>query len=69
MLPKLGRPAGDLKKEGKSVPWKLALAAALKSRTTATNRWLGANLYLGNLHEVSRKVAEWRRQPDPADMR
>ncbi len=66
LLPKLGRPAGDLKKEGKSVPWKLALAAALKSRTTATNRWLGTNLYLGNLHEVSRKVAEWRRQPDSA---
>ena len=66
LLSKLGRPVGDLKKEGKSVPWKLALAAALKSRTTATNRWLGANMYLGNLHEVSRKVAEWRRRPDSA---
>ncbi len=40
LLSKLGRPVGDLKKEGKSVPWKLALAAGLKSRTTATNRWL-----------------------------
>jgi hypothetical protein len=28
------------------------------------NRWLGANLDPGYLHEVSRKVAERRRQPD-----
>jgi len=64
LLAKLKRPAGDLAREGKSVDWKLALAAALKARTTATNRWLGTNLHLGNLHEVSRKVAEWQRQPD-----
>ena len=40
----------------------LALAAALKARTTATNRWLGAALHLGSLHEVSRKVAAWTRK-------
>jgi REP element-mobilizing transposase RayT len=68
LLRKLGRPSGDLVKEGKSVDWKLALAAVLKSRTTATNRWLGTNLRLGNLHEVSRKVAAWIREPDAALM-
>jgi len=66
LLRKLGRPVGDLTQEGKSVAWKLALAATLKARTTATNRWLGMKLQMGNLHEVSRKVAAWTRQPDPA---
>jgi len=29
-----------------------------------TNRWLATNLHMGNLHEVSRKVSAWARQPD-----
>ena len=66
LLRKLGRSTKALAKEGKSVDWKLALAAALKSRTTVTNRWLGTTLQMGNLHEVSRKVAAWIRQPDAA---
>ena len=65
LLRKLRRKARDLSAEGKSVEWKLALAAALKSRTTVTNRWLATTLHMGNLHEVSRKVAAWIRQPDP----
>ena len=43
--------------------WKFALAAALKARTTATNRWLGAALHPGNLHAASRKVAAWTGAP------
>ena len=66
LLRLLGRRVEDLSGAGKSEPWKLALAAVLKSRTTATNRWLGTTLHLGNLHEVSRKVAAWLRDPDPA---
>jgi hypothetical protein len=42
------------------------LAAALKEQTTVTNRWLGEALHLGNLHEVSRKVAAWTRRVDAA---
>lgn len=61
----LGKTRADLIRESKSVPWKVALAAALKSRTTATNRWLGENLNLGVLHEVSRKISRWNKQPDP----
>ena len=30
------------------------------------HRWLGMALQLGNLHEVSRKVAAWSRAPDAA---
>jgi REP element-mobilizing transposase RayT len=66
LLTKLGRAPDDLATERKSVGWKAALAAALKARTTATNRWLGENLNMGGLHEVSRQVSAWHRQPDPA---
>jgi len=65
-LRQVGKRREDLAREGKSAPWKLAVAAALKNRTTATNRWLGENLHLGALHEVSRKVSAWAKQPDPA---
>ena len=61
LLAKAGRTADDVASAGKSAEWKLALAAALKAQPTVTNRWLGEALYLGNLHEVSRKVAAWMR--------
>ena len=64
LLRRLDRQRDDLERDGKAAEWKLALAAALKSRTTATNRWLGATLRMGNLYEVSRKVAAWTRHPD-----
>jgi putative transposase len=57
-----GRTHEDLAAAGKSVEWKVALAAALKTRTTATNRWLALNLRMGNLHETSRKISAWRRR-------
>jgi REP element-mobilizing transposase RayT len=65
-LQRLGKSRADLIRDGKSEPWKVALASALKWRTTATNRWLGENLKLGALHEVSRKIGHWKKQPDPA---
>lgn len=64
LLRKLGRPARDLAKTGKSAEWKLAVAATLKTRTTATNRWLGTTMHLGSLHEVSRKITAWTREPN-----
>lgn len=64
LLRKLHRKPVDLAGSGKSEEWKLALAAALKERTTATNRWLAATLHMGNLHEVSRKVTAWSRKPN-----
>jgi hypothetical protein len=64
LLRKLRRPSGDIALTGKSVDWKLAIASVMKARTTVTNRWLAGALQMGNLHEVSRKVAAWTRQPD-----
>lgn len=66
VMRKLRRRPEELAAAGKSVDWKLAAAAALKTRTTVTNRWLAATLHMGNLHEVSRKVAAYSRRPDPA---
>lgn len=65
LLSKLKQPRSALAQAGKSEPWKLALAAAMKQRTTATNRWLAEHLRMGNLHEVSRKVNLWMREADP----
>jgi REP element-mobilizing transposase RayT len=64
LLDKAGKRRSDLIREGKSVTWKLAMAAALKERTTVTNRWLSETLHLGNRHEVSRKVSAWSREQD-----
>jgi hypothetical protein len=68
-LGKMGRTAAELAAAGKSVEWKVALAAELKARTTVTNRWLGDTLQLGNLYEVSRKVAAWRRRAEAGEGR
>ena len=52
----------DLVRTAKMADWKVALAAAMKARTTATNRWLSEQLHMGSLHEVSRRVAAFQRK-------
>jgi putative transposase len=66
LLRGVSRKTHELSSSGKSANWKLAVASVMKARTTVTNRWLATALHLGNLHEVSRKVAAWTRQPDPS---
>jgi hypothetical protein len=61
LLAQFGRTTADLRHDSKSAPWKIALAATLKQRTCATNRWLGEHLHIGSLHRVSRKVSAWQR--------
>lgn len=65
LLRRSRRTAADLYATSKSADWKLRIAAALKARTTVTNRWLGEKLHLGSLHEVSRKIAAWNRNSAP----
>lgn len=64
LLVKFGRTPGDLAADKKSADWKAALAADMKTRTTATNRWLGEALNMGGLHEVSCHVGTWNRRKD-----
>ncbi len=64
-LKRAGRTRLDIPSTGKSADWKLAIAAAMKARSTVTNRWLSTHLLLGALHEVSRKVSQWNRRAAP----
>ncbi len=66
VVKQLGCKPAELADAGKSVNWKLAAASALKNRTAMTKRWLATNLLMGNLNEVSLKVAAWSRRSDPA---
>jgi hypothetical protein len=61
----LGRTPTELRTTGKSVERKIALTAAPKARTTATNPWLSQPLQAGSRREVGRKVAAWLRAPNP----
>jgi len=62
LLSQQRRTVKDLATDPKSAGWKTALAATMKARTTATNRWLGEQLNMGGLHAVSRQVSAWRRR-------
>jgi REP element-mobilizing transposase RayT len=65
LLEASGRTVRDVANEAKSAAWKVELAAAMKAKTTVTNRWLGEHLNMGGLHEVSRRVAAWQRKTRP----
>jgi putative transposase len=58
-LRRAGRKEQELSHAAKSAGWKVELAAAMKDRTTATNRWLREALHMGGLHAVSRLVNAW----------
>ena len=62
LLRQYKRTEADIAKERKSADWKVGLAAAMKERTTATNRWIGIALNMGGLHSVSRQVNAWQQQ-------
>src|SRR5690606_33836057 len=52
----------EIPRSPKSAEWKIAIAAAMKARTTVTNRWLAEHLHMSGLHEVSRLVSRWNRR-------
>src|SRR5664280_2517269 len=62
LLRKARRRRSELCRGAKMTDWKVALAAAMKARTTVTNRWLAEQLHMGSLHEVSRRVAALQRK-------
>jgi REP element-mobilizing transposase RayT len=49
----------------KSAPWKVAIAAELKRRTQATNRWIAEQLHMGSAVAVSQYVGRARRAATP----
>ena len=54
----LGKASADCAKEPKSAPWKVAIAALMKSRLMTTNAWLADRLEMGTTAGVSRYATE-----------
>jgi REP element-mobilizing transposase RayT len=69
LLKRLSRKRSDAFEDRRFAGWKIAVAAVMKERTTVTNRWLKDNLAMGSVPEVSRRVAQWNRNPEKALLR
>jgi REP element-mobilizing transposase RayT len=61
-----GKTAADSKAGRKSADWKVAIAAVLKLKTQASNRWLCEQLHMGTPVAVSQLVGLLRRRGGPA---
>jgi putative transposase len=53
----------DVCAAAKGEPWKVAVAAAMKTSTTASNPWLAAQLNMGSPFRLSRPVSACRANP------
>jgi putative transposase len=51
----------DARRDRKSAPWKVAVAAHLRQATQASNGWLGRQLVMGSPAAVSQYVSRFRR--------
>jgi len=60
-MDRLGKTTSDREDDIKAAPWKVAVAAQLRSVSTVTNVWLAENLRMGAADGVSRYVSELRR--------
>ena len=59
-LRRAGKTLEQAQKAPKGAPWKIALAAHLKTTTTASNPWLAEALHMGAPAALSRYVSECR---------
>lgn len=57
----LGRSLEEVTETRKSAPWKIAIAAYMKTRMLCKNRWLFRELDMGSEYAVSRYVSEMLR--------
>jgi REP element-mobilizing transposase RayT len=62
----VGKTKTNVQRDRKGAPWKIAVAAEMKRTTTATNRWLGEALNMGNPFRVSRLVSACQQEPGSA---
>ena len=65
LLMNTGRSESDFGPAPKSAPWKLALAAWMKSHTQTSNRWLCQTLNLGTPDAFSHNLTKYRRHTQP----
>lgn len=59
----LGKSPPDIRNDAKGAPWKVALAAAMKTSTTASNPWLARELHMGSPFRLSRLAGACQRDP------
>jgi putative transposase len=62
-LAALKKTGGDIAADAKGALWKVAVAAAMKSATTASNPWLARRLRMGSPFRLSRLVTACRVDP------
>jgi REP element-mobilizing transposase RayT len=63
-LAALRRSPRDVATDAKGAAWKTAIAAAMKSTTTASNPWLAERLHMGSPFRLSRLVSDCRQYPE-----
>lgn len=56
-LAALGKMKSDIDSDRKGAPWKIEIAADLRSRFAVSNRWLGEHLNIGHSCAVSRLLS------------
>jgi hypothetical protein len=66
-LKALRRTTADTVNNRKSAEWKLALAAWMKTRTQASNRWSTDNVHLGAPAALSRNLTRYCRERQSRD--
>jgi len=59
-LARLGKTPADASRDRKAAPWKVAIAAHLKTLTTTSNPWIAEALEMGASAAVSRYVTEFQ---------
>jgi putative transposase len=65
-LTRLGKSAKEVTADAKAAPWKVAIAAHLKTTTTSSNPWIAEALQMGAHAAISRYVTEFRSGQRPA---
>jgi len=65
-LARLGKSPKEVAGDAKAAPWKVAIAAHLKTVTTSSNPWIAEALHMGAHAAISRYVTEFRSGQRPA---
>jgi hypothetical protein len=55
----------DIETDAMGAGWKVAIAARMKTTTTALNPWLAQQLRMGSPFRLSRLVSDCRANPSP----
>ncbi len=63
-LAALGKTVSDVEAEPKAAAWKIAIAAAMKLTTTASNPWLARQLKMGSPYRLCRLACRCLKSPE-----